>query len=383
MIYHYSLSQVKVKGIIETNFINSRKGDTVDVLGYDNKYSSKYLIKDGDKLRYMGTSHVKVLTNDLNFWELKWFYYRSEQVAIKGWELDNRAKISNISHSYATSAVDDGMVYENEYLYDYIYQKLLTIYPERIEKKKATNFRLLLLKSNHPATFAFDDGLVVMTTAAIARTESEKDLVFELAKAISSIVLEMNLQYLNDNPYKTIPLVNVSNISAVKYEAEQVKKMKDIAKDYLTLHPQSFTLSEKEYITRVSDAISYTAWQQYYTLHYQKAHQLTTKLEELNLATEEDYLLLSKLTRFMHNDEQTNKQALGYVVKAREEGVTKLIDLEKEAGIIFMRLGEKENAKMAFMNYKKGLLELGNTGVDVSDELKKLEHLMFRYNMTN
>jgi len=340
-------------------------------------------VKDGNKMRYMHSSHVKMLTNDLNFWELKWFYNRSEQTAINGWEEEKRSKINNLSYSYTTGVMDDGILYENEYLYDYIYQKLLTIHPEKLEKKNDTNFRLLLLKSDYPGTFAFDDGLVVMTTSAIAQTESEEDLTLELAKAISSIVLDMNIQYLNDNPYKTSPLVNKSNINVINYEAEQVKKMESIAKDYLALHPNILTLNEKEYFTRVSDVISYMAWQKYYNLHYQKAYQLVTKLERLKLATEEDYLLLAKLTRLMHCNEKANKQALGYINKAREEGVTKLIDLEKEAGIIFMRLGEKENAKMAFMNYKKGLLELGNSGMDVSGELKKLDHLMFRYNMIN
>jgi hypothetical protein len=171
----------------------------------------------------------------------------------------------------------------------------------------------------------------------------------------------------------------LENIGA-KYSREQNLEAFSVASRYLA--DQNLNLgTEEEYLANISGAISYNAWQEYHMKNYEFALSLVDRLYQTRLATEEDYLLLSKIFRKTSNTEESNRKALTFIRDANEVAITNLVDLNKEAGLIYLRLKDLENAKTSFTNYREGLLEMQKAGENVAKELNEVNQIMFKYKL--
>ncbi len=418
-------SQVVLEGVALKRVEPYGKGSKVKVYGCRtvSPELKQYLIEGVDGYRYVNENKIE-LTSELGFWEEAWFNNRGADIAKSGWDESKREQLYNDALDYLFQAEGNNLIYDDEVLYDYLYQLIAKIHPEKLVKPASANFGVIIIKSYETDWFSFDNGFLVLTTGLIAQTKSEKELIEILAQAISHIVLEHNLLNLKraEKSQKTAEILGTvaavassaaminSNkkyntnyyledavdigiatyflsgdiIDAVgaNYSSEQKVKAKKVSNSYMSQLNEDELITDKEYTARISDVISYSAWQEYNLMNYGYSLELANRVLENNIATERDYLLLSKLCRVISNDKESNLKALGMIKRAKGVGLINLIDLDKELGIIYLRLGDRKNAEEAFISYKSGLFELEKQGVDISDELEFVNNVLFRYKMT-
>ncbi|MFD2035267.1 tetratricopeptide repeat protein [Belliella marina] len=419
-------AQLYKEGIVNRKFDLFQVGDTVKVHGLkSNDFSGKtqYLVKTSFGNIFVNEDRVDLFTNDFNFWENLWFESRALDISEKGWQSENRQALYEDAMVFFEEVKGNNLIFEDELLYDYIYQLIFKIHPEHLMKDKNRVFNLIILKSTEPQYFSFENGMIVMTTGAISMANSEKELTQMLTECISHIVLEHNLVNLNhaiktENRARTwgaiatfasaaviaygnekngtyynfddalnlglaasyMTVENLQRIGA-KYNDAQNKLVSKVSEEYWSKNAGLFNDNNKLFLAKISNAVSYTAWQEFHSKNYEYALKLANKMESFGMATEEEYLLLSKLYRKLGNDLDTNLQALTYVKEAEKLAPKKLKELDLEAGLIYMRMDDFDNARDAFQRYKSNLVELENSGEDVQTELKFVNQLLYRFNM--
>ena len=59
------------------------------------------------------------------------------------------------------------------------------------------------------------------------------------------------------------------------------------------------------------------------------------------------------VTMSMYNTDEKNKEALGYINKAKQLNIYPTVNLSKQESIILLRLGKKEDAKNSLIEYRK------------------------------
>jgi len=422
-------SQITLKGIA-VQYINPyKKGDTINVYGSKENMATKYnqffIDGGGYAKKYVNSTKIELINPNLSFWEEVWFKNRGAEIAISGWEENHRQELYNSAVDYYYNAEKNYLIYEDELLYDYIYQLILKIHPEKLIKPIPSCFGVIIIKSNEPDYFSFDNGFIVLTTGLIAQTRNEKELIEILAQSISHVVLEHNLLNLKQQiksekiseAWGTIATVAASvamansnnknytnynfadavdlGLSAyflsnsimesigANYSYNQNTNAINIAKEYMNQINGNKTLSDEEYIKKISRVISFSSWQEYNLMNYEYSFELVNILHQNNLATEKDFLLLSKLYRATSNTKELNLKALELIKQAKEIGLTNLVDLDKESGILYLRLNDYDNAKDCFIRYKNALYELEKQGADISDELEYLNQLLYTNNLLN
>ena len=400
-------------------------GDTIPVYGMKLTNSNKvqYFVPGTEGPRFVTEDRIQLLSNNYKFWEQIWFEYRGADFRKSGWEKGNRQLLYDDAIEYFQQAKNNQLIFEDDLLTDYLYQLVFRIFPETLIKDRVSNFSIVIIKSLEANSFAFDNGMIVLTTAQIAQTNSEKDLIQILTNRVANVVLEHNLLNLRQQQkaerraimwgnlvtiassaamihsnvkygttfdyYNALDLgisahfisgAILENIGA-KYSQEQTLEAFNVANRYLTSEFIAEESSPEEYLATISGTISYNAWQEYHLKNYEYSLSLVDKLYKENLATEEDYLLLSHIFRKTSNTEESNLLALDFLKKAEKLSITKMALLDKEAGMLYLRLKDRQNAKIAFNKYRQNLMELEQAGHDVTQELKSINQLMFKHRL--
>ena len=424
--YQTSSAQIVTKGILTRSIPTLNEGDTVNVYGWRyNSLSEKeqYYISKELTSRFVNADRIELIDPKFEFWDKVWFDNRGADIKQEGWELDKRQMLYDDAYDYHKNARGNNLIFEDDLLYDYIYQLIFKIFPNTLIKEKVANFGVIILKSHEAQSFTFDNGLMVLTTGLIAQLETEKDLITLLSKNIAHIVLEHNLLNLNQQlnaerkariwgTIATVASTAAMTYSSIKhdtyhnfddalnvglatyflsssilesigadYNHEQLRKANQLSKVYVADHLINFEYQEDEFLANISNAISYAAWQEYHIKNYEYSLVLVNRLYMSRLAAEEDYLLLSKLYRKTVNTTETNMRALEFLKQAKEVSIHELPELNKEAGLIYLRLKDHENAKTAFTDFRRALLDLSKSGVDVNSDLKFVNQILFRYNL--
>ena len=312
---------------------------------------------------YVDGAKVRILDGNLAYWEKFWFELKSANS--RNTATFQKVQIAKALDFYADAEEDD-LIYEDDLLYDYIYQLILKIHPKQLIKEKPSNLSLIIIKSDEASFSTFSNGFIILTTGFIAKCENEKMLVSALVQCISQIVLDYKPKA-HTASLKTSKLLEKIKEAEVYFISELLKKDELLADDVFT--------------NKISSVISYVAWQEYKELNYDYAIKLIDRIQALNLATERDYLLASKLIRATSNTEASNLKALQYIQKAKALGFNDLIDLNKEAGILYLRLNDKTQAKEAFLRYKNELLDLKKEGFDVAYDLEAVNQILFKNRM--
>ncbi|KEO72506.1 hypothetical protein [Anditalea andensis] len=398
-------------------------GDTIPVYGMKLTNSKKlqYYVPGTEGDRYISEDRIQLVPKPYKFWEQIWFEYRGADFKKSGWERENRQILHGDALDYFQHAKSSQLIFEDDLLIDYLYQLVFRIFPENLIKDKASNFSIIVLKSLDANSFAFDNGMIILTTAQIAETNSEKDLIEILANRVANVVLDHNLLNLRQQQraerrammwgnlvtiastaamahsnikygttfeyYDALDLglsaqfisgAILDNIGA-KYTMEQNNDAFDITQRYLSSQFIGEENSPEEYLATISSTISYNAWQEYHLKNYDYSLSLVDKLYKQNLATEEDYLLLSHIFRKTSNTRESNLLALDFLKKAEKLSVSKMTLLDKEAGMLYLRLKDRPNAIASFSRYRNNLIELEKAGNDVSKELKDINHLIYKH----
>lgn len=400
-------------------------GDTIPVYGMKLTNSNKvqYYIRGVEGDWFINEDRLQMLPNQVDFWEQIWFEYRGADFRKLGWESENRQLLYDDALDYFQHAKNSDLLFEDDLLTDYLYQLVFQIYPKHLIKERAANFSIVVIKSLEANSFAFDNGMIVITTAQIAQTKSEKELKGILANRIANIVLDHNLLNLRQQLraerranmwgnlvtiastaamlhsnvkhgtqfeyYDALDLgVSAHFLSAAilenigaKYSQEQSLEAFNVARRFMSSQDNAYYINDEEFLANISSTISFNAWQEYNVKNYHYALALTNRLYEADLATEEDYLLLSHIYRKTSNTKESNLHALDFLNTAGKISSSKIIQLDREAGMIYLRLNEREKAKNSFANYKNNLLELQKAGQDVSHELKSVNQLMFKHRL--
>jgi len=398
-------------------------GDTIPVYGMklNNSKKVQYYVPGSEGDRFVTEDRIQLLSNNYKFWEQVWFEYRGADFKKSGWDRTNRQILYEDALEYFQQAKNNQLIFEDDLLTDYLYQLVFRIFPESLIKDRVSNFSIVIIKSLEANSFAFDNGMIVLTTGHLAQTNSERDLIEILANRVANVVLEHNLLNLRQQQraerraimwgnlvtlassaamihsnvkygttfdyYNALDLglsahfisgAILENIGA-KYTEEQSIDAYNVAHRYLSGKFIGEESSPEEYLATISGTISYNAWQEYHLKNYEYALSLVDKLYKQNLATEEDYLLLSHIFRKTSNTKESNLLALDFLKKAEKLSVSKMTQLDKEAGMLYLRLKDRHNAKNSFTKYRQNLMDLEKAGHDVSQELKSINQLMFKH----
>ncbi len=421
----FAQHRIFLEGKVSRGIVGYSKGDTVTIYAVrtnPNSGKEQYVIRNSGEREFMNVNadRITLLDSNLDFWDHVWLNHRAEDILKLGWETEKRQELQEDASDYFSQAVVNRMIFKDDLLYDYLYRLIYHIHPTPLFKDRATNFSVVILNSIEPMSFAFDNGMLVLTAGLIAQTASEEALINVLTEAITHSVLEHNLVNLNRalraernaRIWGTITGIAAATAMAIdqvqtgnyydygaaadfglasyflsahilqnigaKYSLQQNNNAKVIAANFTKAHPYIKTLSRAEFIGITANAITYTAWQEHHLKNYAYARELAEKLESLDLATAKDYLLLSRIQRKLMDDEEANQKALSYLERAREKSIEIIPELEKESGLLYARLNQHEQAKVAFLNYKEQLLLQKAEGGNVEDDLLYVNQLIQR-----
>ncbi|MEP3390389.1 MAG: M48 family metallopeptidase [Reichenbachiella sp.] len=122
--------------------------------------------------------------------------------------------------------------------------------------------------------------------------------------------------------------------------------------------PNLSKFSNKEFHRKVSMVNSQTANTEYYLNHYEQGENIINKSIESGVATERDYILKAMLLMRMYDTPLMNKNALGFIERAKKLNVSPSFHAFKQEGLLMLRMEDFEGAKIAFGKYKDGLLKV-------------------------
>jgi len=423
----FANSQVTLTAVVVKKFSDYQVGDSVKLYGFTKSRfddSEEVLIKKGAEYKAVSASKFSINGTQMGFWDNLWFYNRSGEVLTKGWENDLRTDLLMDCREFIQNLQKNKLLFEDDYLQDYLSQLVHKICPTRLNKQKNSQLTVYVMKSRDPQSFSFDNGTIVISSALLAGANTEGDLVKILSKEITNVVLEHNLLNLKQQIWAqrttnfwtgfaevaataaaisnsgngsnnftygdAIAITLAANLISsgimerigANYTVDQLSKADFYSNLFLkTGYSKMEHKTPDEYTRIISDVISYTSWQNLYALNYSDAINLINRLENAGVATEDDYLLKAKIYRTLYNTDESNYEALRFVAKAKTIGLTKLVDLDKEEGLLYLRIGDKAKAKLAFEEYRTGLEDIQAKGGDNSTEIRWVKNIMFKNNL--
>ncbi|WP_143960643.1 hypothetical protein [Litoribacter populi] len=425
IISQSSFAQLAAWGVVKGEVLPHRVGDTIPIYGQKpvGKKHQYFIQGENQAFYFVSQDRVQLLPTNFNFWENAWFENRGAEIKKDGWDKDLRDDLHQEAMEYFSNAKNNNMIFEDDLLMDYLYQLTFKIFPEDLIKHRHRNLSIIVIKSVTPESFAFDNGMIVITTAQLAQINNEEELVNLLTERVSNVVLEHNLVnfkkaikaerranmwgnvftfasaaamgYSNSkhgtyfDAYDALDLgISAQFISAgilqnigAKYSLEQFELAASIARTYLSSNSDIYDNDSERFLANLSGAISYAAWQEYHLKNYDYALNLVDRLYINHLATEEDYLLLSKVYRKTINTPEANALALGFLDEAKNLAISPMIEIDKEAGLLYLREDDKENAQKSFQAYRDSLLKLQEQGANVGSELKSVNQIMFKHRL--
>ena len=421
-------SQIILSGVANRKFSNYKTGDTVSIYGYkkyENGLTPDYIYKKGDEYKKVSCEKIRLIDKCDNYWDQTWFYNRSGDFRLYAWNNDLREKIKDDSRDFVVNIQQKHLFYDDEYLRDYLLELTHKICPNKLNKNNGEAFSLYILKSDSPECFSFDNGTIIISTSALANTKTEAEIAFLLAKQISNVVLEYNIQNLqqhlhSENAAKfwtglaavattAIAISNGANYTRrydfdfndaiavtaatnvitnsvlnnmeLKNSADQNKISDRNAEDFMRTSNVEWNSSSLDLTKRISGILTYSAWQQFFATDYKQALATINRIENANIATADDYLLKAKLYRSLYSTEEADYEALSYLQKAMDISNSSILDILKEQGLIYLRIHENLKAKNAFEDYRKGLIQLKDKGEDNDEEIHWVENLIVQNNL--
>jgi hypothetical protein len=400
-------AQSPIKGVALKNIDRYQQaGDTLNIYGYRIKSNDEtYLIRSGYGDKYVSSNKIRLLDEDMDYWQKVWLRNQASHIRTNGWQEDLRFALKDDFYEYASQMEINGLVFRDEYLEDYLRQLVYILHPQALMKGEPSRLNILMIRASQSETFVFDNGTIVITTGQIAKTNSEKDLLSLLAVQTAHIVLDHNLMNLNQEihsqrsaefwtTFATLASAVALEFSNIRYgtnfntsdvvlagltsaaisdaivlsaganfDNEQSQKAEELGMQFVENleETEGFDyLPDKEYMINISSILSLTAWQEYHHHNYDRSMFYSDRIFYLGIANEEDYLLRAKLKRTLSNSQESNLDALQLINTAIAINDFDYVEALAEKGLILIRLGEVGQAREVFEEYKMALSGISN-----------------------
>lgn len=130
-------------------------------------------------------------TNTQSFWDLAFLangmyqYYNK-----KGYFYAQRDELNNEADDYVKELINSHLLYEDEYIEDYIQSVFIKIAPRMVDPKRPGLSSIRILKSPGPDSYMLPNGTLIITTGLLATLESEEELTAILASEMAHYVLD-------------------------------------------------------------------------------------------------------------------------------------------------------------------------------------------------
>jgi len=156
--------------------------------------------------------------------------------------------------------------------------------------------------------------------------------------ALSSALLKIK----NDEiPNSNYTLALSSNNESKSTTEERIQAIGRPTKEFMNL----------DYDKTISLVNTFNAETQLNIHHLQSCIDLINRNINADIATEDDYILLAKVTNPMYDNEAKNNEALLHINKAKSLNIAPTIDIFKQEAIILIRLKKYDEAKIALHKY--------------------------------
>lgn len=433
-------AKVTKQAVVQSSTLGYQKGDTVKVYGIYNKANGKkkYMVWHSDYQSYRNANikYLRLLESDLNFWDELYFNERAAEEIRKKPSKNLYGELKKKESRVLTFAKENYLLSENEILEDYLRGLMMKVYAAGNDGEIQNTPKVYLLDYNKPLKATYGSDTYFITTGYLTQQENEEGLLKGLIALKVHNVLQhdlINLQhkekddavtqavccllsagllvaiiasaandtddgydgyeeyetveyeevyYADNNPadeYISVGLENIMLPVGKKYTATQKLEASKQAQKFIDnkmIHQVS--RSKTEYYKTIGGAITKKAWMHFHAMEYELALQEVERLFKEGVATEEDYLLKCKLCRMKYASDEKMYEVLGLIDEAKAIGVNPLIDFDKEAALVYARLGDKENELKSYEQYQKGLMALKNKGEEVGDELSEVKEIIYK-----
>lgn len=340
-----------VYGIAEDNWRDWFKtGDTVKVYGvkFQGGSADCYLLSKKDKFIEVNKDKLRLLDDGLEFWDRMWFRYGSgQQLQDKDFKtkmLENDTIIEKDLGFWENSK----LIVEDEILYEYLYRVLKKVIPGSIHKGKNYIPRILVLSKSDKPVLTYGNGLIVLSTDYILKLKDEEHLIKSLSKEVAKIIM-------NDKPdYELKKEGNKELMVYSTFVSEQLPKIK--------------VSSKLDFLLGINTVIISTAWFEYTATEYKKALDALSRLDSLDLLSDNEIVLKSRIYRKLYSNTAKSLEAISFLEKAIEEGNGELIDLYLEKTFFYLRLGSYDLAQNNLNIYKEGVAKMDAEGMNTQKE---------------
>jgi len=345
-------AQIYIGGVLNSKFSHKQAGDTLLLYGayQDPETQALFYYEKGtnDKIP---AEKITLKLNEVNFWDVQQFYYISHKIVQRGWEMEKRRELEQRTLDLMAQLESDKKLYDDKFLEDYLQRLVQQIHYPKFWKGRDQNLVVKVLNSDQRIFYCFDNGQILISTQLIAQSQNEKDLFRVLTEAVAHILLDSNMDNLNPESE-----TDYGRLGAV-YMASTKKRIQTISGKFLNYYerntqPESYS-NDFDFLNAVAGVISYTAWQEYYSNHYQLALELIERLMLQNIANSTDYLLKAKIYPKIVNTPEANRQSMAYLKTAASFSDQNFPEIYSELGVLQLREKMYAEARASFLEYYK------------------------------
>jgi hypothetical protein len=356
LFHPIAIGQFSLEGIALKNFSKFEKGDTVNIIGISKSHiyghPLRYITGPDSDMDYVYSNRVRILNEDIPFWDSIWFWNMSEDYYQKDGFKNHFQAMERQFQSRLNQWKDNDLIMKNDLMSEYLYRLLFRLSHGSQSNSIPVNMRILLIKSTEPFITSYSSGIIILSTALLAECKSEKDLANKLTGEIAKIrlIYDYGDRASNEQEY-------------IMRECQEAQ-LHFMENYYPGLKETSDTL----YHIYLNEAGKLYAWDLYHNYQFQESLDLLYRLEQYALLTEDEYLLKSYLYRKLFNTPAKNLEALIFLEKAIDMSGGSLIDLYLERAMVYKRLENYKRAERSLMKYIEGLNKLEESGYDMSEK---------------
>ncbi|MDX2247212.1 MAG: hypothetical protein SF052_10570 [Bacteroidia bacterium] len=385
LMFFFSLpafSQPVLKGVMLRNvgaYLN--KGDTVTIRALQKlPINLSGVMVPGDTLHYYikdqsggpATSlpkNVKLLPDNLNYWERVWLLLSSESVIQSGWRRASRDTLEYNARQQLGLLEEQNLLFHDPFLDDYFRRKLAEIHPGPMIKGPGIerHFQLKITLLGYPRPIVYEDGTILADLSWLTGFFTEETFMQALAEVICHSIGDHYVKF------------NFYSFSDYDFTPDPGEKRYALyfARKFMTTLPPDSSRNDTLVFTRsIAPAITRAAWKHRELREYRAAEQLIDRLIEADIATDETYLLKAMLLRTNPDSKAGNLAALTFLQKAERAAIHLPIPLEipRERALILMELGRYNEALETFEEYLEALL----TGEGSYEDIRWARDMIFR-----
>jgi Zn-dependent protease with chaperone function len=186
-----------------------KKGDKLELIGFDNIYSqdfaSMYIIckaEDGSSI-LLDPKKIKLfeflnIENREKIWDKNLVFNGVYANLIqKGMQYELRNELNNEAVEFINILSTEDRFFKDAYFEDYLYSLLNKIHIGILSDRRPGNLYIKILKETQPNAFALPNGCIIITTGLLSTIQSEDELIGILAHEVAHFVLDHQIMNYN------------------------------------------------------------------------------------------------------------------------------------------------------------------------------------------